>query len=161
MEYLVMEKEKIAFKYIKKAKEVARKSKCKRAKCGCVIVKSSEIIGEGFNSPPDERENQRRCSFSNEKYDKKVTDKTCCIHAEQRAIIDALKRNPEKIKDSTLYFVRLDKNDELTWAGKPYCTICSKMVLDVGIKDFILFHQDGVCLYDTDEYNTLSYNYKE
>jgi deoxycytidylate deaminase len=161
MKYLFGQEEKISLGYMKEAEKVAKKSTCKRSKCGCVIVKSSKIIGEGFNSPPEDRENQRRCSFDREKYDGKVTDKTCCIHAEQRAIMDALKNDSDSIKNSTLYFVRLDENDELARVEKPYCTICSKMALDVGIKDFVLFHKEGICVYDTGEYNTLSYNYKE
>jgi hypothetical protein len=31
-------------------------------------------------------------------YHRKVTDKTCCIHAEQRALFDALKNHPEQIE---------------------------------------------------------------
>ncbi len=56
-------------------------------------------------------------------------------------------------------FIRLDKNGTLSRAGKPYCTICSKMALDVGIDEFVLWHEDGICVYDTDEYNTRSFQY--
>lgn len=142
-----------------KAKLVAIDSKCLRSKCGSIIVMGAEIIGVGYNSPPSNLESQRRCNNPKEGYDKKVTDKTCCVHAEERAIIDALKRNPEKIKDSTLYFVRLDSEDEIIFAGKPYCTICSKMALDVGIKEFVLWHEEGITSYDTEEYNNLSFGY--
>jgi hypothetical protein len=74
--------------------------------------------------------------------------------------MDALARNSDKIIGSRLYFMRLDEEDNLTRAGKPYCTICSKMSLDVGIQEFVLWHEDGICVYDTDEYNLLSYKYK-
>jgi hypothetical protein len=43
------------------------------------------------------QENQRRCSNDKDKYNKKVTDKTCCVHAEQRAIMNALIDAPDKI----------------------------------------------------------------
>lgn len=46
-------------------------------------------------------------------------------------------------------------------AGKPYCTICSKLALDVGIKEFALWHEEGITIYNTEEYNTLSYQYNE
>ena len=36
-----------------------------------------------------------------------VTEKTWCMHAEQRAIMDALKRNPEELPGSRIYFIRL------------------------------------------------------
>jgi len=94
-------------------------------------------------------------------YNKKITDKTCCVHAEQRAIMDALRNNPSKIEGSRLYFMRLDKDNNTTKAGKPYCTICSKMSLDVGIKEFTLWHENGIGIYNTDEYNTLSFEYTD
>src|SRR3989344_1792926 len=92
--------------FIEEAVKVAKQSSCERARCGSIIVKDNIIIGQGFNSPPNNLESQRRFNNNKNNYHKKVTDKTCCVHAEQRAIIDALKRNPEKIKNSKLYFIR-------------------------------------------------------
>ena len=141
---------------------IAKQATCTRLKCGSIIVKDNEIIGRGFNSPPQELETQRRCKNQKSEYHKKVTDKTCCIHAEQRAIMDALKNNPNKIKGSRLYFIGLNENDEKALVtGKPYCTICSKMALDVGISEFVLWHDYGIIAYDTQEYNDLSYKYNE
>jgi len=147
--------------FIHAAEELAKKSTCERSKCGSVIVKDNTIIGQGYNSPAKNLESQRRCKNNKEDYHKKVTDKTCCIHAEQRAIMDALTKNPEKLKDSKLYFIRLNKENLKEPAGNPYCTICSKMALDVGIKEFILLHKEGEKSYNTEEYNSISYNYKE
>jgi len=53
------------------------------------------------------------------------------------ALIDA----PDKIIGSRLYFVRIDENGKPTHAGKPYCTICSKMALDAGICEFVLWDE--------------------
>ena len=161
MRYLSGEEEKKALKYIAKAADVALSATCERSRCGSIIVKDNEIIGSGFNSPPQNKEEQRRCSYSKDSYHKKVTDKTCCVHAEQRAIMDALRTNPNKIIGSRLYFIRLDNDGTPSRAGKPYCTICSKMALDVGIEEFVLWHDKGVCVYKTDEYNALSFQYKE
>lgn len=69
----------------------AKKATCTRSKCGSIIVKNGQIIGKGYNSPPKEESSPVRCQCEKSSYDKKVTDKTCCIHAEQRAIFDALK----------------------------------------------------------------------
>ena len=91
-----------AQKYIEEAIKIAEKALCQRAKCGSIIVKDEEIIGKGFNSPPNNKESQRRCANNKDFYHKKITDKTCCIHAEQRAIINALKNNPEKLNGSKL-----------------------------------------------------------
>jgi deoxycytidylate deaminase len=147
-------------RYLEEAARLAKESTCKRDKCGSVIVKDGEIIGGGFNSPPGNLESQRRCDNNKKEYHKKVTDKTCCIHAEQRAILNALSKNPEKLIGSILYFVRLDSEDKISFAGKPYCTICSKLSLDVGIKEFVLLHEEGSVSYPTEEYNSLSFNYK-
>lgn len=74
--------------------------------------------------------------------------------------MDALDRYSKKaLKDSTLYFARLDMNDELKYSSAPYCTMCSKMILDVGIKYFVLWCKQGVTIFDTEEYNNLSYQY--
>lgn len=161
MKILSENEEKEASDYIQECAKIALNSKCERAKCGSIIVKEKEIIGVGFNSPPANKEAQRRCSASKESYDKKITDKTCCIHAEQRAIFDALAKNAEKIKGSTIYFVRLNKKEDLEKAGEPYCTICSKMALDVGISEFILFKEEGICSYNTEEYNNISFQFRK
>jgi deoxycytidylate deaminase len=145
--------------FIEKAVQLAKESTCSRAQCGTVIVKNDEIIGQGYNSPAANKESQRRCTCEKNQLHPKVTDKTCCIHAEQRAIIDALKNNQSKIENATLIFVRIDKQGNIEPAGKPYCTICSKLALDTGIKEFILLHKEGPVSYNTEEYNSLSYQY--
>ena len=154
-----IDKEK-AEEYIYKTVIMARKATCLRSKCGSVVVKNNQIIGSGFNSPPANLENQRRCICLKGDYHKKVTDKTCCLHAEQRAIIDSLKNNPDKLDGSRIYFIRLDEEGLKKESGEPYCTICSKMALDVGIKEFVLLKKEGICVYDTEEYNDLSYKFK-
>lgn len=146
-------------KFIEEATKVAKNATCLRSKCGSVIISNGEIIGTGFNSPPNNLDSERRCKNKKDIYDKKVSDKTCCIHAEQRAMFDALKRNPEKLVGSKIYFIRLDDQGNKKTSGKPYCTICSKMALDIGIKEFILYTKDGIKSYDTKEYNRISFNY--
>ena len=160
MRYLIGDEEKKALEYIAKTAEVATCATCERSKCGSVIVQQDEIIGSGFNSPPQNIEDQRKCSNSKNSYHKKVTDKTCCVHAEQRAIMDALRKNPDRLSGSRLYFIRLDGDGKPSRSGEPYCTICSKMALDVGIDEFVLWHEKGVCVYDTKEYNTLSFKFR-
>ena len=141
------------------AKEQALKSTCQRSRCGSVVVsKGGTVIGRGLNSPPGGLESQRRCLCDKSSYNPKVTDKTCCIHAEQRAIIDSLS---SFFPSKQLFFVRLDDTGEIKRSGKPYCTICSKLALDVGIKEFCLWHEDGIYAYNTEEYNRLSYEYEK
>ena len=159
MRFLEGSEKEDALKFIDLARDVAKKATCLRSKCGSVIVKDGEVIGEGFNSPPGDNMSQRRCSVSKSDYNIKVTDKTCCVHAEQRAIMDALRKNQEKIIGARLYFIRLDEEGNISFAGKPYCTICSKMALDSGVKEFVLYHEEGICVYETEEYNDLSFGY--
>lgn len=160
MKFLSGAEEQEALKNITITGEIAQSATCLRSKCGSIIVAANKnIIGAGYNSPPRELETQRRCLCEKIAYDSKVTDKTCCIHAEQRAIIDALRNPHSAINGSRLYFARLAVDGRIAKSGAPYCTICSKLALDVGIKEFVLWHSEGICIYDTEEYNTLSFNY--
>lgn len=140
------------------AAKVAEKALCTRAKCGTVIIKDGEIIGSGYNAPPLDKVEDTLCdkdrSGGKDKY-----DRTCCMHAEWRAILDVLRNNSSKIEGSDLYFTRVDNRGEILFSGEPFCTVCSRLALDVGIKNFILWHEDGIRVYDTREYNELSYNY--
>lgn len=123
-------------------------------------MKDGEVIGSGYNSPPRDLESQRRCQCDKKILDSKVTDKTCCIHAEQRAIMDALSKNAEKLPGSRLYFVRIDDEGKMKFSGEPYCTICSKMAIDTGIQEFVLYRKDGLHVYDTEEYNLISFQFQ-
>ena len=150
MKYLSGEEKRKAQQFMDKAAEVALHSTCFRSRCGTVIVKDNTIIGEGFNSPP-----QNECLESCLKDTLPASfksDKTCCVHAEQRAIMDALRRNSAKIERSQLYFIRLDEQGEKQYAGDPYCTICR-------IGEFVLWHEQGICVYDTKEYNARSFRF--
>jgi len=144
--------------WMNKAGKVAERATCLKAKCGTVIVKDGIIIGEGYNAPPLDKEENRMCDKTfgpgKPKY-----DKTCCMHAEWRAILDALKKHPQKIKGSKLYFTRVNEKGEIKKSGQPYCTVCSRFALDAGIEKFLLWHEEGICEYPTDEYNRLSYEY--
>lgn len=140
------------------AGKMAAKALCLKAKCGTVIVKNGEIIGAGYNAPPLNKEENRRCDkeFGS---GKPKYDKTCCLHAEWRAIMDALMKNSEKLKGSKLYFTRMDENGKIKKSGQPYCTVCSRLALDASIEKFVLWHEEGIGEYPTDEYNRLSYEY--
>ena len=158
MKYLVEQDSEEATKWMMAAAKVAEQALCLKAKCGTVIVKDGEIIGQGYNAPPLDKEENRMCN--------KVTgtgkpryDLTCCIHAEWRAIMDALRHNPDKIVGSKLYFCRVDNEGKVKFSGQPYCTGCSRMALDAGIDNFLLWHEQGICEYPTHEYDQLSYQY--
>jgi len=139
------------------AEKVATEALCLRAHCGAVIVAGETIIGRGYNGPARDAIADRKCEHIRILPQNHVHDRTCCVHAEWRAITDALKENPEKIVGSALYFARVDEEGVSLPAGDPYCTVCSRLALDVGISHFILSHVDGIRIYNTREYNELSY----
>ena len=155
--YLKGQEELEAKKWFYEAAKVAEKALCLRDKCGAVLVSDGEVIGKGYNAPPLDKEENRMCSNKYKFTGKRKSDRTCCIHAEWRAIFDALKRNPEKIKGSSLYFMRLNDKGVMTKSGEPYCTVCSRIALDLGVKNFVLWQEEGVCVYATSLYNRLSY----
>jgi dCMP deaminase len=67
--------------YLNIAKEVAKLSRCGRAKVGAVIVKDKNIISYGYNGTP--------CGFCNNCEDKDGNTKNEVIHAEANAILKA------------------------------------------------------------------------
>ena len=150
-----------AHQWLERARQVATTSGCLRARCGTVIVRqhgTEAIIGQGSNGPPGGIAGQARCLRKHEISSTFRSDKTCCIHSEQQAILDAMP-NQADFPYSRLYFVRLDDQDRIKPSGQPYCTICSKMTLHVGIAEFCLIHQTGITVYGAEEYNDLSYLY--
>jgi deoxycytidylate deaminase len=144
--------------FMQRCARIAGKSGCFRSRCGSLIVIEGRVIGRGVNGPPGGLESQRRC-LGTELGPNFKSDRTCCVHAEQRAVSDALRGGISAFKGSRLYFARLDEFGALERAGEPYCTICSKIVLDTGISEFVLWHSFGITVYGTEEYNDRSFAY--
>ncbi|MFA6088314.1 MAG: deaminase [Candidatus Woesearchaeota archaeon] len=159
MRFLTGEEEKRAKKWFDYAANIAKNAKCLKKKCGSIIVKNNEVIGVGYNAPPLDNV-VLECIKESLPKDFK-SEKHCCLHAEQNAIIDALFNYSKKIQGSTLYYTKVDKNNIIQFSGKPYCTICSKMALRVKISEFAVWHKEGICVYGTDEYNKLSFEYRK
>lgn len=151
--------EKEVLKWFDEAAKVAKNSTCLRAHCGAVIVKEGKIIATGFNSPPQNNPEFRTCLNEYEIPSGFRHDRTCCIHAEQRAIQDALKQGGA-MSGSIIYFINIDDSGNKIKAKDLKCTICSRAVLDAGIAEFALYCEDGVRIYTTDEFDRLSYQYK-
>lgn len=145
------------------AAEEAKKSLCLAGRCGSIIVKNGQVIGAGYNAPPGDNLAARRCTRKSEIDPAFKSDKTCCVHAEWRSVMNALRAHPSELVGATLYFVRVgNTSDDLEFAGDPYCTHCSRLALDVDLAEFVLWHGDprGIVAYDTGEYNELSYAWK-
>lgn len=142
----------------KEAREEAKKALCTRDKCGAVVVHDGVLVGRGYNAPPCDDVSKRKCHLDLHESPKPKSDRTCCLHAEWRAILEAVALG--KAKGSTLYFVRVDDNGDVKEShGSPYCTVCSRLALDVGVAYFCLWTKDGWKVYPTEEYNELSYQF--
>ncbi len=160
MRRLTGTEEAAAIRWMHEAGTAAEEALCLKAKCGTVIVADDSVIGRGYNAPPGDDPAHRTCLEPYDGSGKPKYDHTCCMHAEWRAIIDALKRNSGKLPGSRLYFTRVDENGTLIRSGEPYCTVCSRLALDVSIAEFHLWQESGVAAYPTDEYNRLSHHYR-
>ncbi len=160
----------------------AKLATCLRARCGAVVIsKHGRQLGFGYNHIPQKDAGHLLAMYTWIRYlgtirlqkpDKHLicrkdslpvgfkSDKTCCIHAEQMAIIEALKNNgADDLNGGTIFFVRIDKDGNPEYAGEPWCTICSKLALDVGIERFVLYQVEGWTAYETEYYNELSFQY--
>jgi len=151
MRYLEGEEIREAWKYMEEAAKEARKSTCKSSQRGSVIVKNNEIIGRGYNKPtigeycdPCLRENIEGM---------KMVELCHAIHAEQMAILNTDRKYRE---DSTMYHVRV-KNGRITTSKEPVCTVCSRMIKQSGIKEFVLYTERGFASYNAKEFNEKSF----
>jgi deoxycytidylate deaminase len=145
--------------YFQAAAEAANQATCHRAKCGSVVVKDGIVIGEGYNSPPLDDESRRTCDQEWDFSKKPKYDKTCCMHAKWRAVIDVCKRNADRIAGSILYFMRVDENGDFTDASEPFCTTCSRFTMEAGVGEFALWNDEGADIYPLAEYDQKSYEF--
>jgi len=103
--------------YMRMAEELAKLSYAERKKVGCLIVKDTQIISEGFNGTP--------AGFNNscEYYDHldEIYTKPEVLHAESNAITK-LARSTNSSSESTVY---------VTLAP---CYDCAKLIIQAGIK---------------------------
>ena len=143
--------------YFQMAADEAEHATCLRARCGSVIVKDGVVLAGGFNAPAGNDEAQRKCEAVFDKSAKPAYDTTCCVHAEWNAILTALKAHGNAVEGSTLYFMRIDDEGNFTGSGKPFCTVCSRLSLQSGISEFVLWHDGKAQFYNTAEYNLASY----
>jgi deoxycytidylate deaminase len=148
-----------ARQYMMRATEIGSKnSLCLRWHCGAVVVASDGvIIGEGANVPADGKP-VTKCIKYLVAPDFK-SDKHCCVHAEQVAIDDAIRKHADQVPGSTIYFSRVKPRGPRVPSGKPWCTTCSKAALFAGLAEFVLWHENGIYAYTTLEYNELSFKY--
>ena len=106
--------------YMRMAEELAELSYAERRKVGCLIVKDTQIISEGFNGTPAGFDNS--CEYHN--HLEEMYTKPEVLHAESNAITK-LARSTNSSSQSTLY---------VTLAP---CFECSKLIIQAGINRVI------------------------
>lgn len=140
---------------------LAGRALCLRSRCGAVLVRDGVAIGRGYNGPPVDDLKLRVCETIKPSGKKPKSDRTCCLHAEWRALLGALTDHPGEVEGSTMVFVRVDVWGNLRRSGNPYCTVCSRLTLERGVKSWLLWHAGGIREYSTLEYHQLSQRYDE
>ena len=106
---------------------VSRRSTCLRRQVGALIVKDKNILSSGYNGAPSGITHCEVTGCLREKLNVPSGERhELCrgLHAEQNAIIQAAYHGTA-IKDSILYCTNLP------------CSICSKMIINAGIKKII------------------------
>jgi len=103
--------------YMRMAEELSKLSYAERKKVGCLIVKDTQIIAEGYNGTPTGFDNA--CEYYN--HLDEIYTKAEVLHAESNAITK-LARSTNSSSGSTLY---------VTLAP---CFDCAKLIIQAAIK---------------------------
>jgi len=114
--------------FIRIAEDVATRSTCIRRAVGAVIIKDKRILTTGYNGTPAGITHCNKETCLREKYDVPSGERhELCrgLHAEQNSIIQAALHGVS-IANSMIYITH-----------QP-CLICTKMLINSGIKKFII-----------------------
>jgi dCMP deaminase len=110
---------------------VAKRSTCLRRSVGAILVKEKRILATGYNGAPAGVRHCEEvgCLRENSSIPSGTRHELCRgLHAEQNVIIQAAYHGIS-ISDATLYCT-----------NKP-CVICSKMIINAGIKK--IYYEEG------------------
>jgi dCMP deaminase len=110
---------------------VAKRSTCLRRSVGAILVKEKRILATGYNGAPAGVRHCEEvgCLRENSSIPSGTRHELCRgLHAEQNVIIQAAYHGIS-IRDATLYCT-----------NKP-CVICSKMIINAGIKK--IYYEEG------------------
>ena len=149
-------------RYIQRCLELADKSSCKKRKYGSVVVKNGEIVGEGFNHPASKEIEKILCNPCIRIDINSGTELEKCadVHAEQAAIIDAYK-HVNDLSGTVLYVTGRSPDGELIKKSEKgfYCSFCSRIMAEAGIKEVRFPMTDGVGSLSKGEYLRSSYEF--
>ncbi|MEI7997881.1 MAG: deaminase [Candidatus Omnitrophota bacterium] len=107
--------------FLKLAMLASERATCPRMHCGCVIVKSKNVISTGYNGsiPGDDHCDDVGCM---------VVDNHCVrtVHAEMNALNQAA-RCGHAVEGATAYITNMS------------CTTCAKSLITAGIRRIVIF----------------------
>lgn len=104
---------------------VRKRSTCIRRSVGAVLVKDGQVLATGYNGAPRGSPHCTTCLREDLKVSSGERAELCRgVHAEQNVIIQAAIHGVN-ISDSTLYCTNIP------------CSICSKMLINAGIKKIV------------------------
>ena len=109
------------------AVKLSSKANCIKGKVGAILVKDNKIIAEGVNSVPNGVKpcTEETCLRKRLNLKSGQNQELCfVVHAEQNAILDALKN-------------KIDVANSILYVTKQPCIICSKILINAGIKKII------------------------
>ncbi len=129
------------------AVQAAAKSPCTKSKRGVVIWNEgygndSDRYAMGFNGPPPgficdgSDECRNACS-------------RLCVHAEPRALMKAPRGSTDLLHVKVVNGVAVP-------SGPPSCELCSKAILDFGIRRVWLLQETGLRLYSAEDFHVQS-----
>jgi dCMP deaminase len=131
-------------RYLDLAKQVSTWSKDTSRKIGAVAVGSKgQILSQGFNGFP------RGILDSADRYNDRPTKYKLVVHAEMNVIYNAT-FNGVSLDGASLYVY-----------GLPVCSECAKGIIQVGIKNVVIYTDDVVPAVWTDAYELTHDMFKE
>jgi len=129
--------------YLDIARQVSMRGTCLRRNSGAVIVKDDRIVSTGYPGAPRGVKNcsdlgicprQKAGIPAGERYE------LCrSVHGEANAIIHA---SPNDMQGATMYLCTVSKDDGSIY-NRRSCKMCTRMIINAGIKTFITREKDG------------------
>ena len=117
--------------FMKYALNLSKTANCIKGKVGAILVKDNKIIAEGVNNVPTGIKpcTEKTCLRKKLKLKSGEHQELCfVVHAEQNALLNALEK-------------KIDVKNSILFVTKQPCIICTKMLINAGIKRIIYLEE--------------------
>jgi len=141
--------------FMKAAWDEAEKAKCHKSHFGAVIVKDGNILARGHNEPVGEP--CQVCLRKEKNIGGGLNSELCfSVHAEQNALLQALKEKKD-ISNALMYIGHIKNGEKKKFSGKPFCTVCSRLIAASGLKGVVLWMGNDYAFLSANEFNEESF----